>query len=158
MQMKWALLLIYLRNTRLTSKGKKRVVANTSGNRKQITIVGCGSAAGRGIPPCIIYPGKRLTAELILGGPLGTRYTRSSNGYITTDTFKKYIQHFAGHSKHTEESPVLLILDGHSSHIELECLEYCSEKHIHLMCLPPHTSHVTQPMDVSVFGPFKNYF
>ena len=32
------------------------------------------------------------------------------------------------------------------------------EHNIHLFVLPAHTSHITQPLDVAVFGPFKRYY
>jgi hypothetical protein len=52
----------------------------------------------------------------------------------------------------------LIILDGHRSHLTLEFMEYCSEHLIILLCLPAHTSHLTQPMDVSVVSPVKHWF
>src|SRR5204863_7842661 len=32
---------------------------------------------------------------------------------------------------------------------------HCMDNDIHLMILPPHSSHLTQPLDVGVFGPLK---
>ena len=50
---------------------------------------------------------------------------------------------------------MLLIFDGHHSHISLELIELARENNIHLLCLPPHTTHLLQPLDVGVFGPLK---
>ena len=47
-----------------------------------------------------------------------------------------------------DTSPVVLLFDGHHSHIT-------KSSNIHLVCLPAHTSHILQPMDVRVFGPMK---
>lgn len=33
-----------------------------------------------------------------------------------------------------------------------------SENEVHLLCLPSHTSHVLQPLDVGVFKSFKSFF
>ncbi|KAM9874815.1 transposase [Verticillium dahliae] len=49
----------------------------------------------------------------------------------------------------------LLILDGHGSHETTEFMYLCYSNNIHLVFLPPHTSHVLQPLDQSVFGPLK---
>lgn len=49
----------------------------------------------------------------------------------------------------------LLIMDGHGSHITANVIAYCTEHAIDLLILPPHTSHVLQPLDVSVFSPLK---
>lgn len=34
----------------------------------------------------------------------------------------------------------------------------CYQHKIHLLFLPPHTSHVLQPLDLSVFSPLKHYY
>ena len=52
----------------------------------------------------------------------------------------------------------MLILDGHESHINAEFDEYCKANNIVPLCLPAHSSHLTQPLDVGVFGPLKNAY
>ncbi|RPA89363.1 DDE-domain-containing protein [Choiromyces venosus 120613-1] len=52
----------------------------------------------------------------------------------------------------------LLIFDGHSSHVNFSFLEYCIEHKIIPFCLPPHTTHRIQPLDVAIFGPYKHYY
>ena len=54
--------------------------------------------------------------------------------------------------------PVLLIEDGHSSHISLEVIKLAKENDIHLLCLPVHTTHLLQPLDVGVFRCLKSNF
>ena len=49
----------------------------------------------------------------------------------------------------------LLIMDGHSSHITANVIAFCMQKAIDLMILPPHCSHILQPLDVGVFAPLK---
>ena len=51
--------------------------------------------------------------------------------------------------------PIILFLDGHTSHLNVAVSEFCQERQIILYCLPPHASHILQPLDVSVFGPLK---
>ena len=52
----------------------------------------------------------------------------------------------------------VLILDGHNSHVTLEVVQKCREDELDLLTLPSHTSRRLQPLDVSVFAPFKRYF
>src|SRR5437763_16223615 len=49
----------------------------------------------------------------------------------------------------------LLICDVHDSHITAVLIEHFMRNNIVLMVLPPHSSHLTQPLDVGVFGPLK---
>ncbi|RAL66389.1 hypothetical protein DID88_006080 [Monilinia fructigena] len=48
-------------------------------------------------------------------------------------------------------------MDGHSSHITGSLIAFCIEKEIDLLILPPHCSHLLQPLDVGVYGPMKRY-
>ena len=54
--------------------------------------------------------------------------------------------------------PVLLIQDGHGSHVSIELIEIARENDVCLLCLPSHTSHILQPLDVGVFRSFKSNF
>jgi hypothetical protein len=51
--------------------------------------------------------------------------------------------------------PRLLLCDGHDSHISGNFIAHCMEHNIVLIVLPPHTTHLTQPLDVAVFGPLS---
>ena len=51
--------------------------------------------------------------------------------------------------------PVLLIMDGHGTHMSIELIELARFNDVHLLCLPSHTTHVLQPLDVGVFKSFK---
>lgn len=141
----------------LAKKGLKQVGAATSWERgKNITICCCVSATGQYIPPMIIYPRQRMQASLERGGPNGSIYKCSKTGWMNEELFLDWIKHFKEHTGSTPENPVLLIRDNHCSHISLNIYNYCREYGIHIVTLPPHTSHRTQPLDLTVFGPLKN--
>ena len=55
----------------------------------------------------------------------------------------------------TRSGPRLLIMDGHGSHTTDDFMFLCFQHQIYLLFLPPHTSHVLQPLDLSVFSPLK---
>lgn len=144
-------------NKILAEKGLKQVGAATSWERgKNITICCCVSATGQYIPPMIIYPRQRMQASLERGGPNGSIYKCSKSGWMNEELFLQWMHHFKDHTGSTPENPVLVILDNHSSHISLGIYNYCREHGIHMITLPPHTSHRTQPLDLTVFGPLKN--
>lgn len=54
--------------------------------------------------------------------------------------------------------PILLIFDGHGSHLTEEIHQLALSHNIHLFCLPAHTTHKLQPLDVGIFGPLGNAF
>lgn len=51
-----------------------------------------------------------------------------------------------------------LILVGHGSHLDIKTIHLCRASNIHLYCLPPHTTHIFQPLDVVIFHPVKSHF
>jgi len=39
-----------------------------------------------------------------------------------------------------------------------EFVKYAIDHNIHLMCLPSHSTHILQPLDVGIFGPLSTYY
>ena len=52
----------------------------------------------------------------------------------------------------------MLILDGHESHHSTEFELHCQQNNIITLCMPPHSSHLLQPLDVGCFGPLKQAY
>ena len=50
---------------------------------------------------------------------------------------------------------ILLLLDGQSSHYQPELLRPAAGKGIIIFCLPPHTTHLLQPLDYACFASIK---
>lgn len=143
----------------ITNKGKRSVNKVTSAERGQlVTAVCCFSAGGHYIPPALIFPRKRMKPELMNGAPSESIMLISDSGYISTELFCQWLKHFQKHARASKEDPVLLILDNHSSHCTLEAVTYCKERHIHLVSIPPHSSHKTQPLDRNFFKTLKDFY
>lgn len=49
-------------------------------------------------------------------------------------------------------------MDGHGSHLTTEIIKYCVERKIHILCLPAHSTHRLQPLDVGIFGPLNKAY
>jgi hypothetical protein len=49
----------------------------------------------------------------------------------------------------------MVYYDGHSTHVTLEIIRYAHHNRILIICLPPHSSHVLQPLNLVIYGPFK---
>ena len=93
------------------------------------------------------------------GAPVGAVCKFSDSGYINSELFVEYLQHFIAHVKPSPESPVVLVLDGHSSRTKnLEAIELERESGVITLSLPAHTTHRTQPLDVAFCRPLKVYY
>lgn len=49
-------------------------------------------------------------------------------------------------------------MENHESHINLGAVEYARANGIVILTFPPHCSHRLQPLDVSVYSPFKAFY
>jgi hypothetical protein len=52
----------------------------------------------------------------------------------------------------------LLIIDGHGSHTTPAFDQYCKDRSIITLCMPAHSSHLLQPLDVGCFSPLKRAY
>jgi hypothetical protein len=84
--------------------------------------------------------------NLLEGGPPGAVMGFTEKGYMQEELFRQYIEHFVKSIPPTR--PTLLMLDGHSSHINLCCIELCRENNILLYALPSNTTHILQPSEI----------
>ena len=138
----------------VSQKGQKKIRSRTSGNKSQITVIACVSATGHALPPFVIFDTKGLNREWTKGEVVGTRYGLSAKGWVDTELFKEWlVKHFITHA--AGGRPLMLVLDGHSSHYQPELIKYAKKNKVILVCLPPHTTHETQPLDTSVFRSLK---
>lgn len=134
--------------------GCKNPVTFSSDDKTQITIVGCVNAAGYCLPPMVIWDRKNLSPDLTVGEVPGTVYGLSSKGWIDQELFNLWFtNHFMRYIPSSR--PLLLIMDGHSSHYCPQTIRFAAKKGIILFTLPPNTTHITQPLDKGCFGPFK---
>ena len=98
-----------------------------------------------------------LYGRWTVSGLAGTLYSVSKSGWMEADNFLQwFLKLFVPSVTHLlSKGPVVLFVDGHQSHISLQLVKTAKENGIHLYCLPPHTTHILQPLDVGVYGPVK---
>ena len=109
------------------------------------------------LPPMVIYDRQRLTNVLMKNEVPGTLYGLSKKGWINRELFLKWFQrHFLTHAPPAR--PLLLLLDGHSSHYAPDLVRLAAQAGVILFVLPPNTTHFVQPLDKTVFGPLKVYW
>lgn len=119
-----------------------------------MTVLACASACGQAIPPFVVFNRKSLNQKWTEVEVPETLYGLSSNGWMTSDLFYYWFQcHFLEYIPPAR--PVLLLLDGHSSHYCPETIKLAAESKVIVFALPPHTTHITQPLDRGCFSPLK---
>ena len=145
------------REKAVTTKGAKNVYCQELGSSEHITVLCCASAAGIPHPPMIIYKKSFPGGAYRFDGPDDALYARSESGWIDSELFLVWLRRLF--LKHVvQQRPVLLITDGHKSHMTLDVIDTCRDNNVILFCLPPHTTHALQPLDVSVFKSLKDTF
>lgn len=129
----------------LVKRGSKSVHSVIGGSgRDQITVQPCISGTGKLLPPYIVYTGKYLMHQHTDGGPLGTRFAVSTNGWMDTNGFIDWFKNIFVPSL-PDERPIILVLDGHSSHISYQIRKIAVENNITILKLPSHLTHMHTP-------------
>ena len=138
--------------------GRQKVYAVTSAERgKTHTVLACVSASGCALPPLIVYPRKKSVPDKLKEDAVpGTVFCNSDNGWINKEIYLHWFELFL--KMIPKARPVLIIQDGHASHVTIDLIELARANSIHILCLPAHTTHVLQPLDVGVFKSFKANF
>lgn len=140
-------------------KGARRVGQKTSAERgTNVSMALAVSATGQSIPPFYIFPRKNLQSVFMDYATPGAMGVANGCGWMTSEDFVKYMAHFIKHAHASKDLPILLLLDNHTSHLSVEAIDMAIEYGITMVSFPPHCSHRMQPLDVSVFGPFKKMF
>lgn len=140
---------------------KSKPQAITSPRSTTTTLIACANALGNSLPPYFVFKGKRWNPDLMKGATAGAKGALSDSGWSNGEIFQEYLRtHFIPHVRPAPNSsqPILLIYDGHSSHKTQKLITWAKEQGLVLFVLPAHSSHLLQPLDVSIFGPFKNYY
>jgi hypothetical protein len=144
-----------------SSERRGRAKSKQPGNREWATAIHGINATGWAIPPFIIVQGKHHLSSWYENSPLPKDWViaTSENGWTTNERGLEWIQHFDKHTKaRTTGAYRLLVLDGHDSHHSTDFELHCKENNIITLCMPPHSSHILQPLDVGCFSPLKTAY
>lgn len=142
----------------LVRKGEKTVYSFSSNDDKECltTLITC-NASGSILPPMVVFNYKRIPKSVTENFPQHWAIGKSDSGWMTAETFYEYIANIF-HPWIIAENiplPVILFLDGHTSHLSLTLSKFCSKANIILISLCPNATHILQPLDVAVFRPLK---
>ena len=143
----------------LSEKGLKQVGQITSAERGVlITMCCCVSAVGATLPPAYIFPRVNFGDHMLNGAPNGSLGLATPSGWMNCELFVVVLKHFIKHMNVSKNNPAILVMDNHESHVTLQTIDTARENGLIILSFPPHCSHRMQPLDVSIYGPFKRYF
>ncbi|KIN92916.1 hypothetical protein M404DRAFT_17369 [Pisolithus tinctorius Marx 270] len=127
------------------------------GSLDLVTVIESVCADGTSLHPGFIFAGGVIDRESTEVDPdivLATSENGWTSDYLCSEWFKQsFIPQVA--TRNQSGRPIVLIYDGHGSHVTSEMIETAIAHNILLFALPPHTTHRLQPLDVGIFGPMQ---
>ncbi|XP_053407615.1 uncharacterized protein LOC123547372 isoform X1 [Mercenaria mercenaria] len=116
---------------------------------KTVTVIGAGSAAGQIIPPYFI---------MVTGLPDEDNIFMRKSQLITKGFKNCFSSHFMKYAKRSDDNePLIVLYDGHRSHLSVELIEWAKEHHIVLFVIPPHECSIVKTRK-NVFAPVKSKY
>ncbi|XP_039303426.1 uncharacterized protein LOC120357328 [Solenopsis invicta] len=143
----WTSLLVPKDNKVITEKGVKAPYQIVSGNEKaSLTILFTVAASGVMPPPMILFDLKTSPKKNVLDQiPRGWGVGNTERGWMTGESFYSYISNvfYKWLQENNYVFPIILYVDGHSSHMMLPLLKFCKEHLIELVVLYPNATHTS---------------
>lgn len=125
-----------------------------------ITVLFTFSAAGDTTVPMIVFPYKILPSEIAASVPKSWGIGLSTYGWMKAEVFYEYISNvfykYLGEKK--VKFPIILFVDGHSTHLTYKVSELCKSLNIILISLYPNSTRILQPADVAALRPLKTFW
>ncbi|KAG9101529.1 hypothetical protein FS749_006099 [Ceratobasidium sp. UAMH 11750] len=140
-------------------QGSKIVYQIRTGSRETITVIATICADGTSLPPTVIFKGKHYLLRWDQDNPLNALIAHSAKGWVNGEIALGWLRDFDEKTRAKAAGRYrLLIVDGHTSHVGFELLEYARDNKIVMPCYPSHATHVLQGLDKVCFGPFKEHW
>ena len=129
-----------------------------------LTLMMTSAADGSLLPTTFIHPGERgeITQIPIEAFPRESEefsHAVQPSAYVDEEIFQSWLLRFilAIDKRREKGEDVLLILDGHSSRLNVITLLTAAKHRVHILCLPSHLTHILQPNDAVLNRTFKDY-
>jgi hypothetical protein len=146
-------------------ESKRTVRASHDGDREFITLIASICADGTHLAPALIYQGTSHDLQdtwLDDFDHLKDRayFACSEKGWSSDVLGLQWLEKIFDRTtkEKADRGRRLLIVDGHSSHVNMRFIDYADANRILLAVLPPHSTHRLQPLDVGLFSPLATYY
>lgn len=138
-------------------KGSSLMRRTAGAGRACTTVLACVAADGTRLPPHIIFKSKGETVRAQWKSNNvypGTTYDVTDGGWMTGDAFLRYMKNVFARLG-PKGRPIVILFDGHLSHLSIDVIKFSIENQIGLVKLPAHTTSELQPLDKVLFRPLK---
>ena len=132
-----------------------RVEKKQEYSKQSTSLMFSGNAVGEFLPPMVVYKAKNLYQGWTQGGPPGTVYDITPNGWFDSRTFTRWFMEIYLPVAISKAGTTLLIWDNLGSHFSPEVIEATIQHNIKFITMPPNATHLCQPLDVAVFRGLK---
>ena len=129
------------------------------------TLVLCIPVVGEALHSTLIWPQIRMPDEFREFCLKRIRVVCGSSSWQTRQTFEEMMaNYYLPEMVHRRElldmkdTPILLLLDGHSSRLSLPVIRLCRKLNVMMLILPSHTSSFTEPLDRGPNGVLKQVY
>lgn len=144
-------------------KGKSLSRVSGGSGRESTTVLACVSASGAVMPPMVVFKDVAVQPRWVSDKAyLGTHYAVSKSGWMEGPIFldwfsKAFLPQIndVRELKELSDQEVVLLFNGHASHITLQLCRVALLNKITLIRFPSHLADKLQPLDKCVFVPIK---
>jgi Tc5 transposase DNA-binding domain/DDE superfamily endonuclease len=134
----------------ITRSGNQKQYLQDPDNRDYLTLIESISAAGISHAPMVILKSATIIERWVADSLPGNYILANSESGYTNDKLNlQWLYHFERTTRNSTH--------GGWRHFQPSFVLYAEEHNIILYSLPPHTSHLLQPLDVVCFQPYKHY-
>lgn len=148
-------------NTKVIGLSESRVSYTKSPeNREWVSIIECITTTGKALTPLVIFKGQSLQTTWFSDDDLPNwLFASSGKGWTSNLIGLQWLkQVYLPSTSPSRGRYRLLLIDGHGSHADVEFMNVCYQNDVLAFYLPPHSSHVLQPLDLTCFGPLKGAY
>lgn len=116
-----------------------------------VTVVVMHAFDGTPLPPVVVFSGKELKKQQMVGIPSGWSVMCSDTGSMKANMLRLVFEHIHQECRPVlglaEETPLAIIIDGASVHKDEEALRYAVEHGMHVHTEVPNCTHLVQVAD-----------
>ena len=155
--------MVFIRHGDVPRNGN--LIVGVERSSRRCTLIACIGLDGDTLKPTILTKTKTINSFLFERGysPDTVKIMSTENSFVTAAVFEIWLNDVflpAVDKKRRTlrrrfgdvDDRAVLILDGCSSHLKDRFRQVLEEHRVTMRFLVPHTSHLTQPLDVGIFG------